>query len=148
MHAVPETEAAWGPPGNATGEMADIVVTGFQEEVTVAVAVGTWSGLDLRNACCLQWGVTLNSTRMGVYRWQGAVAPLADEGGLDGAVSYVNGKASVHVKRRNFHTSGGTPDCRRKQRLQLSKSGYNTGDCFIAAVLKHTCPFPSVVSWK
>ena len=77
---------------------------------------------------------------MGVYRWQGAVAPLADEDGLDGAVSYINGTAGVHVRRRNFRTSGGTPDCRRKQRLQLSNSGYNTGDCFIAAVLKHTCP--------
>ena len=116
------------------------MVTGFQEDVTVTVAVGTWSGLDLRNACCLQWGVPLNSTSMGVYRWQGAVAPLADEDGLDGAVSYVNGTASVHVRRRNFRTSGGSPDCRRKQRQQLSNSGYNTGDCFIAVVLEHTCP--------
>jgi hypothetical protein len=136
---VQHVSAAWDPPSNATGESADIVVTGFQEDLTVTVVVGTWSGLDLRRACCQQWGIPLKSTNMGVYRWQGALAPLADKDGLDGAMSYVNGTTSVHVICRNFRTSGGTPERRRKQRLQLSNKGYNTGDCFIAAVLKYTC---------
>ena len=54
-----------GSPGNATSERADVVVTGFQDEVTVNMAVGTWSGLDLRRVCCQEWCV--KSTNMGCF---------------------------------------------------------------------------------
>ena len=58
----------WHPPRNATGESADVVVTGFRQEVTVTVAIGTWSGLDLKKVCSQRWCVPLNSTNMSVYR--------------------------------------------------------------------------------
>ena len=141
-----EAEPRWCPPGGGAGRKAIIVVTALigrhMPIITVAVDVGTWSVLDLRNACCLQWEITLTSTSMCVCRWQGALAPLDDEDGLDDTLSYINGAASVHVMKRGFRTTGGTPIPRRVQRLQLSNSGYKAGDCFIAAVLMHMSPLP------
>ena len=141
-----EAEAGWCPPGNGTGCTAVIVVTALIGEhmpiIKVPVAVGTWSVLDLRNACCLRWGIPLTSTSMCVCRWQGALGPLRDEDELDGAVSYINGAASVHVMKRDFRTTRAAPIRRREQRLKHSRSGYNTGDCFIAAVLMHMSPLP------
>ena len=89
----------WDPPRNATGESADIVVTGFRQEVTATVAIGTWSGLALRRVCCQRWCVPHNTTDMGLYRWQGDLSPLADKDTLDGAVLYVEGVAPGSVWR-------------------------------------------------
>ena len=113
------------------------MVTCFQEEVTMNVAVGTWSGLDLRRVCCQLWCVPLESTAMGIYRWQGSRAALADEDGLDAAVRYITGIARVHVALRNFRTAGGILRPNRTQRLQLSITGRAT-TLAIASLLRYS----------
>ena len=42
----------WNPPGSSEDRWADVLVTGIHEDASVMVAVGAWSGLDLRMVCC------------------------------------------------------------------------------------------------
>ena len=78
----------WNPPGSSEDRWADVLVTGLHEDASVRVAVGAWSGLDLRMVCCQIWCVPLESTGMGLYQWQGSLAVLTDVGPLEPALSY------------------------------------------------------------
>ena len=142
LTAVGHVTAGWSPPGNATGDIAVITVVGHQENIKVEGAVGTWTGLDFRRVCCQRWCVPLASMSMGRDRWQGDRAALADEDSLDAAIDFGAADIEVHVARRNFRNAAAISVPGRTQRLQLSKTGHNAGNCFVAALLAHTNPQP------